>query len=68
MRALLLWIFEVSLIFGFFLTRGGHFHGCHSFSFSSKSLVFSRDDDADDDECSQYQSLKSFVVFLFSVL
>jgi len=33
-----------------------------------KSLVFSRDDDADDDECSQYQSLKSFVVFLFSVL
>lgn len=54
--------------FWFFLTRGGHFHGCHSFSFSSKSLVFSRDDDADDDECLQYQSLKSFVVFLFSVL
>ena len=34
----------------------------------SKSLIFSRDDDADDDERSQYQSLISFVVFLFSVL
>ena len=38
------------------------------FSRGRKSLIFSRDDDADDDECSQYQSLKSFVVFLFSVL
>lgn len=33
----------------------------------SKSLIFSRDDDADDDECS-HQILSSFVVFLFSML
>jgi len=32
-----------------------------------KSSIFAFDDDADDDACSQYQSLKSFVVFLFSV-
>ena len=33
----------------------------------SKSLIFSRDDDTDDDECS-HQILSSFVVFLFSML
>ena len=32
-----------------------------------KSIIFSRDDDADDDECS-HQILSSFVVFLFSML